>query len=44
MEIISKILELDNATGGVDPNGDSIYRYMKLEATWILINFSYGNE
>ena len=43
MEIIIKIFELNNESGEYDKNGDSIFRYMKLEATWILLNFSYGH-
>lgn len=43
LEIISKILVLNNEKSELDSHGDPIYRYMKLEATWILLNFSFGN-
>ena len=38
------ILSIDNQYGQKDESGESITRYLKLEATWILTNISFGDE
>ena len=44
MEIIGLILGIDNNDDNKDENGESITRYLKLEATFILANLSSGDE
>ena len=44
MEIVGKILTFDEKISQKDENGESINRYLKLEATWILTNIGYGDE